>query len=138
MYNFLLLVIRRPPISTLTDTLFPYTPLFRSLVARRQRPQTALSMIRCETEWTRRPVYLASADRSQRTIVNHPALPPQRLRAVPVSGFRAEHLLSTPGSPHSWSIVTQPMHSAPLTTPRCCVRTFQAIQRQAPVEIGRE
>src|SRR3546814_13741724 len=28
---FLLLMIRRPPISTRTDTLFPYTTLFRSL-----------------------------------------------------------------------------------------------------------
>src|SRR3546814_16648364 len=27
---FLLLIIRRPPISTRTDTLFPYTTLFRS------------------------------------------------------------------------------------------------------------
>src|SRR3546814_20160245 len=27
-----LLMIRRPPRSTRTDTLFPYTPLFRSLV----------------------------------------------------------------------------------------------------------
>src|SRR3546814_10876201 len=26
-------MIRRPPISTLTDTLFPYTTLFRSLIA---------------------------------------------------------------------------------------------------------
>src|SRR3546814_2254721 len=30
MYDFLFLMIRRPPRSTLTDTLFPYTTLFRS------------------------------------------------------------------------------------------------------------
>src|SRR3546814_14882731 len=29
---FFFLMIRRPPISTLTDTLFPYTTLFRSLI----------------------------------------------------------------------------------------------------------
>src|SRR3546814_1469452 len=34
------LMIRRPPISTRTDTLFPYTTLFRSLV-RRECPSTA-------------------------------------------------------------------------------------------------
>src|SRR3546814_20398308 len=30
-YCFVFLMIRRPPISTRTDTLFPYTTLFRSL-----------------------------------------------------------------------------------------------------------
>src|SRR3546814_12741390 len=29
-YTFFFLMIRRPPRSTRTDTLFPYTPLFRS------------------------------------------------------------------------------------------------------------
>src|SRR3546814_20729410 len=32
MSSFFLLIIRRPPISTRTDTLFPYTTLFRSVV----------------------------------------------------------------------------------------------------------
>src|SRR3546814_4586600 len=32
-YYFFFLMIRRPPRSTRTDTLFPYTTLFRSLVA---------------------------------------------------------------------------------------------------------
>src|SRR3546814_12124918 len=31
MYYFLFLMIRRPPRSTRTDTLFPYTTLFRSV-----------------------------------------------------------------------------------------------------------
>src|SRR3546814_18762524 len=31
MIHFFFLMIRRPPRSTLTDTLFPYTTLFRSL-----------------------------------------------------------------------------------------------------------
>src|SRR3546814_8638941 len=30
MFQFFFLMIRRPPISTRTDTLFPYTTLFRS------------------------------------------------------------------------------------------------------------
>src|SRR3546814_7505822 len=36
-YIFFLLMIRRPPRSTRTDTLFPYTTLFRSLVCRTAR-----------------------------------------------------------------------------------------------------
>src|SRR3546814_8509109 len=36
MYFVFFLMIRRPPISTRTDTLFPYTTLFRS-----QRPRPA-------------------------------------------------------------------------------------------------
>src|SRR3546814_20062882 len=34
-------MIRRPPRSTRTDTLFPYTTLFRSLSAKWQRPPSA-------------------------------------------------------------------------------------------------
>src|SRR3546814_11941939 len=34
IYIFFFLFIRRPPISTLTDTLFPYTALFRSVLER--------------------------------------------------------------------------------------------------------
>src|SRR3546814_12612737 len=34
--TFVFLMIRRPPRSTRTDTLFPYTTLFRSHVARRR------------------------------------------------------------------------------------------------------
>src|SRR3546814_12508627 len=37
MYVFFFLMIRRPPISTRTDTLFPYTTLFRSGRFRRHR-----------------------------------------------------------------------------------------------------
>src|SRR3546814_5489855 len=41
-YYFFFLMIRRPPRSTRTDTLFPYTTLFRSfLVAERQLPGLA-------------------------------------------------------------------------------------------------
>src|SRR3546814_7351671 len=33
MFGVVFLMLRRPPRSTRTDTLFPYTPLFRSLPA---------------------------------------------------------------------------------------------------------
>src|SRR3546814_13215019 len=35
-FDFFFLMIRRPPRSTLTDTLFPYTTLFRSFLLRRR------------------------------------------------------------------------------------------------------
>src|SRR3546814_10516100 len=38
-------MIRRPPISTRTDTLFPYTTLFRSVVADSSREQRAVSAL---------------------------------------------------------------------------------------------
>src|SRR3546814_10373955 len=38
VYLCLLLMIRRPPRSTLTDTLFPYTTLFRSRSSQRVDP----------------------------------------------------------------------------------------------------
>src|SRR3546814_6608199 len=40
-FNFFFLMIRRPPRSTRTDTLFPYTTLFRS------SPVSSTSVIRC-------------------------------------------------------------------------------------------
>src|SRR3546814_14123569 len=36
-FFFFFLIIRRPPISTRTDTLFPYTTLFRSVIAIRAK-----------------------------------------------------------------------------------------------------
>src|SRR3546814_9293871 len=38
-FIFFFLMIRRPPRSTRTDTLFPYTTLFRSVVARAEQQQ---------------------------------------------------------------------------------------------------
>src|SRR3546814_838512 len=40
VYVFFFLMIRRPPRSTRTDTLFPYTTLFRSERLREQKPET--------------------------------------------------------------------------------------------------
>src|SRR3546814_15906031 len=42
MFNFFFLMIRRPPRSTLTDTLFPYTTLFRSALYFALRPPDRL------------------------------------------------------------------------------------------------
>src|SRR3546814_6274730 len=39
---FFFLMIRRPPRSTRTDTLFPYTTLFRSWLKRAQRPHACI------------------------------------------------------------------------------------------------
>src|SRR3546814_20721485 len=51
---FFFLIIRRPPRSTRTDTLFPYTTLFRSLngqdVARRARGARVLDFNSFDTE----------------------------------------------------------------------------------------
>src|SRR3546814_11712925 len=44
MYCVLLLVIQRPPRSTRTDTLFPYTTLFRSPLSHIERVVAALRL----------------------------------------------------------------------------------------------
>src|SRR3546814_15743028 len=47
LFRFFFLMIRRPPRSTRTDTLFPYTTLFRSLSRRGGRGRCCPSAIRC-------------------------------------------------------------------------------------------
>src|SRR3546814_18973699 len=44
VYEFVLLMVRRPPRSTRTDTLFPYTTLFRSFFAA-PRPPRLLDLV---------------------------------------------------------------------------------------------
>src|SRR3546814_2630706 len=44
-------MIRRPPRSTRTDTLFPYTTLFRSPLGSLHWPMTAFSMIAVAASW---------------------------------------------------------------------------------------
>src|SRR3546814_7269399 len=46
MFFFFFLMLRRPPISTRTDTLFPYTTLFRSGTGRRHRRHQARALRR--------------------------------------------------------------------------------------------
>src|SRR3546814_8903858 len=50
-------MVRRPPRSTRTDTLFPYTTLFRSLSGR--RPRAASTPMCCRLPWHQRRSRLA-------------------------------------------------------------------------------
>src|SRR3546814_15355985 len=50
---FFFLMIRRPPISTRTDTLFPYTTLFRSLRERLVNVYQALAQTVLNYDWVR-------------------------------------------------------------------------------------
>src|SRR3546814_1431848 len=45
MFSFLFLMIRRPPRSTRTDTLFPYTTLFRSRLGSEEAAERFLDLI---------------------------------------------------------------------------------------------
>src|SRR3546814_9454715 len=68
MFIVFFLMIRRPPISTRTDTLFPYTTLFRSdLEPREQRNQFIIMIdhMIC-AEFGCRPVEETEADRDAR------------------------------------------------------------------------
>src|SRR3546814_2594765 len=53
---FFFLMIRRPPRSTRTDTLFPYTTLFRSaIIQHRNRYTTSVrGVTKSDREWTRK------------------------------------------------------------------------------------
>src|SRR3546814_6641047 len=66
-------MIRRPPRSTRTDTLFPYTTLFRSL--------------RADIHWSRRAWPEAAAALSKMI----PLLPPRRALQEEESGRSEEH-----------------------------------------------
>src|SRR3546814_19880954 len=68
---FFFLIIRRPPRSTRTDTLFPYTTLFRSahsgrICAARPRPGHCQCVLLCARLWAasapRHPVPLPAAE----------------------------------------------------------------------------
>src|SRR3546814_14312933 len=52
LWLFFFLMIRRPPRSTRTDTLFPYTTLFRSDIVVRQAPAEA--GFRLPVQWVNR------------------------------------------------------------------------------------
>src|SRR3546814_15639420 len=67
--SFFFLMIRRPPRSTRTDTLFPYTTLFRSAVAlgidlafaeNRPDPRTGIAIVRIEPGHDRTGIALAA------------------------------------------------------------------------------
>src|SRR3546814_4800428 len=56
-------MIRQPPRSTRTDTLFPYTTLFRSLAIRQAQDQHAIAVERVETALYRFAIGLRDAHR---------------------------------------------------------------------------
>src|SRR3546814_17056887 len=62
VFIYFILVIRRTPRSTLTDTLFPYTTLFRSV----QRPFHARYGLSRDLQECRRPVALARGHQEDR------------------------------------------------------------------------
>src|SRR3546814_14327658 len=84
---FLLLIIRRPPRSTRTDTLFPYTTLFRS-VLRRHRDHAVRRLPRGE-HWLAR---LMARDRR--------LLRPHRCAVVVRHAPRARGPRTAPGRTH--------------------------------------
>src|SRR3546814_15781272 len=53
VFFFFFLMIRRPPRSTRTDTLFPYTTLFRSGVCMSASVQKSSVFVECEKEIAR-------------------------------------------------------------------------------------
>src|SRR3546814_831186 len=85
-------MIRRPPRSTRTDTLFPYTTLFRSLPPSRWRSREAGAVLRLST-WQDSPRSVAPPvfdgspprrpDTRPRLGRRHPAQPPALLRSQP-------------------------------------------------------
>src|SRR3546814_7579982 len=95
-------MIRRPPRSTRTDTLFPYTTLFRSLVEsahvlvqRLSAAHAVLQALRTAQERTLAEAYVWPAapppppphlERSSHRSEEHPAELPQLIR-IPFAGF---------------------------------------------------
>src|SRR3546814_12470871 len=65
MYFFVFLIIRRPPISTRTYTLFPYTTLFRS----RNHDVAGLERISACAEWPDFKRTVAPSRRNARDVV---------------------------------------------------------------------
>src|SRR3546814_10274089 len=93
---FFFLMIRRPPRSTRTDTLFPYTTLFRSHPVRKIRGRGRLSPLQVRDRQDRRTRSAArlygragTARRQARTLAPH--APPSPIRsASPDDDFTAD------------------------------------------------
>src|SRR3546814_15122138 len=87
MFFFFFLMIRRPPKSTRTDTLFPYTTLFRSCLLQlgtvdQQRPGQARHQQRRRAQQEQRQVDAAQA------AIQHDAVPAQKVMSVPSQNTR--------------------------------------------------
>src|SRR3546814_1536347 len=86
-------MIRRPPRSTRTDTLFPYTTLFRSSEEARFRGgRRKLSQAASLCGWRR--VATASASTSRAVAAQQPQLPAQPVRALSRSEEHTSELQS--------------------------------------------
>src|SRR3546814_15946648 len=83
--GFVLLMIRRPPRSTRTDTLFPYTTLFRSTAAARAGPRTDLQaggvLSRCRAHGEQLPLRAGTGRQLPAPGRRDPAAGGGRLRA---------------------------------------------------------
>src|SRR3546814_19679191 len=85
---FFCLMIRRPPRSTRTDTLFPYTTLFRSSLG----PRETCSSSACRSSESR-----SSARHGRRRVVASTSISVCRLASVPTIGEGyASPVASTP------------------------------------------
>src|SRR3546814_14882285 len=80
-------MLRRPPRSTRTDTLFPYTTLFRSHTVHREWHEKAVPMDRAvlvELVGDRQPDILPLLEAEQRR--GHGAVDADRVRRLAISG----------------------------------------------------
>src|SRR3546814_5875890 len=84
-------MIRRPPRSTLTDTLFPYTTLFRSAGADRRLADFARWYMGVREDGARRTVCRASEDCGN------------RIAPADQQGRSEEHTVCTPGT-NAWIV----------------------------------
>src|SRR3546814_16643947 len=84
IFVFFFLMIRRPPRSTRTDTLFPYTTLFRSARRRPSGPPLGLRVLdRIVVRWNRGaappdnvdPIYFKRVEQIHRVGGSPPAIP---------------------------------------------------------------
>src|SRR3546814_14937934 len=79
--SFFFLMIRRPPISTRTDTLFPYTTLFRS----RSPGRIVLQQYFCRSGFSREFLLQPPAYAGEATPITQPAPDPQAHTAAPAA-----------------------------------------------------
>src|SRR3546814_8190510 len=82
-------MVRRPPRSTLTDTLFPYATLFRAYAIRRARLATVSPRPTVTTSTRRGRIAAASAVLSRRTLVNIELKTPPRPACVSATKWNA-------------------------------------------------
>src|SRR3546814_15966285 len=134
---FFFLMIRRPPRSTRTDTLFPYTTLFRSF---RQRLEQAAAIVRARDPAALVVVVLDAADNSvyAANLTKDDCFVSDLMMEAPPEGFRIVALarptrtkeLAAPGQsdPFTLSSFTTKETTAfvPIGIPSCRARVYQS------------